>query len=129
VRLVISLSGQIPFCSVAPGLVPGFCLAGEAISRIAIMSALPHKQTYAVQSPMSASGQKRTSAFDKPTGTHLGRPTFLKMVSSKAAEYRENAELCEKEAEHAPTSYYAEQFRKLAQHWRELAEHAEDKVF
>jgi hypothetical protein len=25
--------------------------------------------------------------------------------------------------------YFAEQFRKLAQHWRELAEYAEDKSF
>jgi hypothetical protein len=51
------------------------------------------------------------------------------MVTSKAAEYRKNAELCEKEAEHAPSLYFAEQFRKLAQQWRELAEHAEGKGF
>jgi hypothetical protein len=51
------------------------------------------------------------------------------MVRSKALEYRENADLCEQQAERAPTSYFAEQFRKLAQHWRELAEHAEHKGF
>jgi len=51
------------------------------------------------------------------------------MVSSTALKYRKNAELCEEEAERAPTAYFAEQFRKLAQHWRELAEHAEDKGF
>jgi uncharacterized protein YozE (UPF0346 family) len=50
-------------------------------------------------------------------------------MSSRALEYRKNAELCEEEAEHAPTAYFAEQFRKLAQHWRELAEYIEDKGF
>ena len=60
---------------------------------------------------------------------HLRRPTFHKMVSSKALEYRENAVLCEKEAARVPTLYFAEQFRKLAQHWREFAKHAEDKGF
>jgi hypothetical protein len=67
--------------------------------------------------------------FDKSIGTHFRRPAFRKMVSSKALEYCKNAELCEEKAEHAPTAYFAEQFRKLAQHWRELAEYTEDKGF
>jgi hypothetical protein len=67
--------------------------------------------------------------IDKPPGTHLRRAAFRKMVSSKALEYRKNAELCEEEAERAPTEYFAEQFQKLAQHWWELVEYAEDKGF
>jgi hypothetical protein len=55
--------------------------------------------------------------------------TLRKMATEKVLVYRKNAELCEEEAERAPTAYFAEQFRKLAQHWRELAEYAEDKGF
>jgi len=87
----------------------------NADSRKKVMSALPAKAGIRL--------------IDKPPGTHLRRAAFRKMVSSKALEYRKNAELCEEEAERAPTEYFAEQFQKLAQHWRELAEYAEDKGF
>jgi len=53
----------------------------------------------------------------------------MMVASSKALEYRKNAELCEREAERAPTAYFAEEFRKLAKHWRELAGYAEDNRF
>jgi hypothetical protein len=51
------------------------------------------------------------------------------MVTSKAAEYLKNAELCDEEAARVPTTYFAEQFRRLAQYWRELADHAETRGF
>jgi len=51
------------------------------------------------------------------------------MASSKAPEYRANAELCEKQAEWAPTEHLAEEYRKLARQWRAMAEHAEHNRF
>jgi len=51
------------------------------------------------------------------------------MATGKVLEYRRNAELRHKKADRAPTEYFAEQFRKLAKHWRELEEYAADKGF
>jgi len=44
-------------------------------------------------------------------------------------EYRKNAELCENQAERAATSHVAEEYRKLARQWREMAEHADHNGF
>jgi hypothetical protein len=51
------------------------------------------------------------------------------MASSKASEYRENAELCEKQAERAPSSHLAEEYRKVANQWRAMADHADRDDF
>jgi hypothetical protein len=102
----------------------------NADSRKKVMSALPAKADMCGAKADVRFGPKAgIRLIDKPPGTHLRRAAFRKMVSSKALEYRKNAELCEEEAERAPTEYFAEQFQKLAQHWWELVEYAEDKGF
>jgi hypothetical protein len=59
----------------------------------------------------------------------LTGPTLLQMTSSKASEYRENAKLCEERAERAPTSHLAEDYRKLANQWRAMAEQVDHDGF
>jgi hypothetical protein len=59
----------------------------------------------------------------------LIKPTLQQMAPSAASEYRENAALCEKQAEQAPNSHFAEEYRKLARQWRAMAEHAEHNGF
>ena len=46
------------------------------------------------------------------------------MASSKAHEYRENAERCEQEATRALTPALADEYLELAKQWRDMAEWA-----
>ena len=51
------------------------------------------------------------------------------MESTESSEYRKNAELCEKQAQQAPTSHIAEEYQTLARQWREMAEQADRSGF
>jgi hypothetical protein len=47
------------------------------------------------------------------------------MASSRADQYRKNAEQCEQEAKRVLSPLIADEYRKLAKQWRQLAELAD----
>ena len=51
------------------------------------------------------------------------------MALSRADEYRKNAEQCEQAAKGATSPVLADEYLKLAKHWRQLAEWADHGNF
>jgi hypothetical protein len=53
------------------------------------------------------------------------RRQWATAVTSRADEYRANARECEQLAEQTRDPYIKEQFLKIAQQWRDMADHLE----